>query len=68
MAKSPIRYTSDRKALIAEARKRGKTTQEIVVILARGSTYAEVRILAEQWGSELGISQAEFVRMAGRRS
>jgi hypothetical protein len=64
----PVRYSSDRRALIAEARKRGKTTQQIVVILTKGSSYAEVRILAEQWASELGISQADFVRVAGRRS
>ena len=68
MAKSSLRYSSDRKALIAAARNKGKTTQEIVVILTRGSSHAEVRSFAEQWAHEVGISQAEFVRMAGRRS
>jgi len=63
-----LRYSTDHKRMIALAREHEKTTDEIVVILTRGSAYAEVRIFAEQWAKELGISQAEFVRMAGRRS
>lgn len=36
MSVNPLRYSTDHKALIAQARKQGKTTREIVVILTRG--------------------------------
>jgi hypothetical protein len=68
LSDDPRRYSNDRKELIAAARKQGKTTQEIVLILTKGRNYAEVRAAAKNWAGELSISQAEFVRMAGRRT
>lgn len=57
MSDDPRRYSNDRKELIAAARKQGKTTQEIVLILTKGRTYAEVRAGAKIWANELGIAR-----------
>ena len=63
-----LRHSTDRKAMIRAALAAGLTVQKIVLQITRGESYAEVRALAMIWAAELGISQADFVRMAGRRS
>ena len=42
-------------------------TQKIIDELTRGMNAKEVRLSAEQYADRLGITQGEYVRMAGPR-
>ena len=68
MADDSLRYTSDPSALIKLARQKGWRDDRIVRELMRGMTAADVRAFAGKWAGALGISPAEFVRLAGPRS
>ncbi len=62
-------YSNDIDSILARNRRRKPPLRadEIVRIITRGESYAAVRALANKWAQKLGISPAEFIRMAGRR-
>ncbi len=68
-AAGPI-YSDDIDSILARNRTRNPPleTDEIVRIITRGESYPTVREMAKKWAEKLGISIAEFVRLAGRRS
>lgn len=68
MGHDTLRYSSDPSQLIKLAREKGWSNDRIVRELMRGMTAADVRVYAKKWAAALGISPAEFVRLAGPRS
>lgn len=63
-----LRYSSDPSQLIKLAREKGWGNDRIVREMMRGMTAADVRAFAKKWAAALGITPAEFVRLAGQRS
>jgi hypothetical protein len=63
-------YSDDLDSILArnKTRKPPLRTDEIVRIITRGENYSAVRELAKKWAQRLGISPAEFIRLAGPRS
>lgn len=59
-----LRYRDDPDWLVEQARLQGMSDLEIVRMVCWGRTYADVRVLAKEWAPALGITMAEFVRMA----
>ena len=57
-------YTPNHEWLVARARARGLTDQQIVRMICWGSTYTDVRKLAKDWAPYLDMTPAEFVRYA----
>lgn len=64
---SSLVYSTDRAAIIRLAKQKGKSCEEIVLILTRGYTYEECRIMAPVWAKELEITFTEFMIFARRR-
>lgn len=68
MKESTLRYTNDRLGLIKMARNNGLSDEGIVGEVTRGLSYADLRVRAEIWAPLLGLTEAEFVRIARLRS
>ena len=64
MRESTLRYTNDRLGLIKMARNKGLSDERIVREVTWGLSYADLRARAEIWAPLLGLTEAEFVRIA----
>jgi len=65
---NPLRYADDLAGCIKAAHQKGLSNEKIIRELTRGATAAEVRAVAQKWAAALGLSVADFVRLAGPRS
>lgn len=68
MKESTLRYTDDKMGLIKMARNKGLSDERIVKEVVRGLVYADLRAQAEEWAPLLGITEAQFVRIARLRA
>jgi hypothetical protein len=59
-----LAYTSDRDWIIRALRKQGYSDRKIVIEIIRGRGYTERKSLAKIWHPLLGITYAEFMRLA----
>jgi hypothetical protein len=63
-------YSGNIDSILAQnrARKPPLRIDEIVRTITRGEPYPVVREMAKRWAEKLGISPAEFIKLAGPRS
>ncbi len=61
-----FRYSSDRVAIVREARKRGMTDGEILRSLCRSESVQERRRIVREWAAALGLTELEALSVARR--
>lgn len=59
-----LRYTTDRVAIVREARKRGMGDGEILAALCQAEVASERRRIVREWAPALGLTEPESLAVA----
>jgi hypothetical protein len=61
-----LRYSSDRVAIVREARKSGLSDEQILLALCRSESSRRRREIVREWAAPLGLTEQEALDLAKR--